>query len=135
MIFLSGRKAANNQKENLVPGGNGRIEGESSEVTESDLFKPTEEKGIYVNDSGFEPVVKINFDEIEDQDGDGLLDSEEAELGTDPTNPDSDGDGLWDNTEVNMGTNPLNPDSDGDGYKDGDELNGGYDPMGPDKIK
>lgn len=35
-----------------------------------------------------------------DTDGDGLLDTEELELGTDPTNPDTDGDGLTDGEEV-----------------------------------
>lgn len=54
-----------------------------------------------------------------DTDGDGLLDSEEAALGTDPNNPDSDGDGVSDGDEVLDGTQPLNPDTDGDGVVDG----------------
>jgi hypothetical protein len=42
-------------------------------------------------------------------DGDGLLDVEEARLGTDPLNWDSDGDGFGDGEEVLvMGTDPLN---------------------------
>ena len=58
-----------------------------------------------------------------DSDGDGLLDSQEAEIGTDPYNPDTDGDGLSDGEEVNLyRTDPLNPDSDWDGLKDGAEV-------------
>lgn len=58
-----------------------------------------------------------------DSDGDGLLDWQEAELGTDPFNPDTDGDGLSDGDEVNLyRTDPLNPDSDFDGLSDGAEV-------------
>jgi len=56
-----------------------------------------------------------------DSDGDGLPDTVENEIGTDPHNKDTDGDGLTDGTEV-LGqnpTNPLNPDTDGDGLCDG----------------
>jgi len=42
-----------------------------------------------------------------DSDGDGLLDSEEKALGTDPKNPDTDGDGRSDGDEVRAGTDPL----------------------------
>ncbi|HIE24607.1 MAG TPA: hypothetical protein EYP74_01260 [Anaerolineales bacterium] len=59
----------------------------------------------------------------EDIDGDGLLNSEEIQLGTDPQNPDTDGDGLGDGDEVkNYSTEPLNTDTDGDGLSDGDEV-------------
>lgn len=58
-----------------------------------------------------------------DSDGDGLLDSEEAEIGTDPFNPDTDGDGLSDGEEVRVHkTDPLNPDTDWDALKDGAEV-------------
>jgi outer membrane protein OmpA-like peptidoglycan-associated protein len=58
-----------------------------------------------------------------DSDGDGLLDTQEAALGTDPFNPDTDGDGLSDGEEVNVHrTDPLNPDTDFDGLKDGAEV-------------
>ncbi|WP_330442769.1 Ig-like domain-containing protein [Flavobacterium sp. C4GT6] len=61
-----------------------------------------------------------------DQDGDGLNNSEEALIGTDPTLPDTDGDGVNDGDEVTGGSNPLDPcspvptggcptDADGDG--------------------
>ncbi len=44
-----------------------------------------------------------------DTDGDGLTDTDEATLGTDPTNPDSDGDTFTDGDEVTQGTDPLDP--------------------------
>lgn len=47
----------------------------------------------------------------EDSDGDGLTDSEENRLGTDPLNPDSDHDGMSDGAEVIAGTNPLSASS------------------------
>lgn len=59
-----------------------------------------------------------------DSDGDGLSDSNEAGIGTNPNNADSDGDGLTDGSEVNTHrTDPLASDSDGDGLVDGDEIN------------
>jgi hypothetical protein len=52
-----------------------------------------------------------------DSDGDGLLDSTETTLGTDPNNADTDGDGVSDGAEVGPNTSaPL--DSDGDGIID-----------------
>jgi outer membrane protein OmpA-like peptidoglycan-associated protein len=58
-----------------------------------------------------------------DSDGDGLLDTEEAQIGTDPFNPDTDGDGLSDGEEVKTyTTDPLNPDTDLDALKDGAEV-------------
>jgi outer membrane protein OmpA-like peptidoglycan-associated protein/opacity protein-like surface antigen len=90
-----------------------------------------------------------------DKDGDGLTDSEETEIGTDPLNPDTDGDGLTDYEEVEQfrtdplkidtdedrltdaeevakKTNPLKPDTDDDGLIDGDEFQRGTDPFNPD---
>lgn len=42
-----------------------------------------------------------------DRDGDGLYDTFEFTMGTDPQNPDSDGDGVSDGEEIKQGTNPL----------------------------
>ena len=58
-----------------------------------------------------------------DSDEDGLYDSQEAVLGTDPNDSDSDDDSLSDYLEVIVFlTDPLQQDGDGDGIKDLDEL-------------
>lgn len=58
-----------------------------------------------------------------DTDGDGLSDSVELSLGTEPMDVDSDADGLSDGQEVMAhGSDPLNVDSDGDGLSDGQEV-------------
>ena len=58
-----------------------------------------------------------------DLDNDGLLNSEEVALGTDPRNPDTDGDGLLDGEEVHTYlTDPLKADTDEDGLTDGQEV-------------
>jgi hypothetical protein len=69
-----------------------------------------------------------------DEDGDGLLDHNEAcGIGTDPCLEDTDGDGVSDFDEVASGCmDPLNPDTDGDTISDGDELNNGTDPCDDD---
>lgn len=46
--------------------------------------------------------------DLQDLDGDGLLD--ESAWGTDPRNPDTDGDGWGDGTEVDAGADPTDPD-------------------------
>ncbi|MBC8371856.1 MAG: formylglycine-generating enzyme family protein [Planctomycetes bacterium] len=62
----------------------------------------------------------------QDTDGDGLDDSIETSIGTDPFDQDTDDDGLSDGEEVNgingIILNPLNPDSDGDSLQDGTEM-------------
>lgn len=60
---------------------------------------------------------------LADDDGDSLSNAREAELGTNPNNPDSDGDGLPDNLEQANECNPLDPDTDDDTLKDGEEIN------------
>lgn len=71
-----------------------------------------------------EQTMTINVIDVdEDNDSDGLMDSKEAELGTDRWNPDTDGDGLKDGEEVDtLKTDPLKADTDGDGLSDGDEV-------------
>jgi hypothetical protein len=70
-----------------------------------------------------------------DTDGDGLDDSREALLGTDPSVTDTDADGLSDREEaVIYMTDPKNPDTDGDGFLDGQEVRGGYNPKGDGKL-
>ncbi len=80
--------------------------------------------------------------EMEDKNGNGIVDPGE----TDPDNPDSDRDGIWDgvedanqNGQVDDGeTDPLLADSDGDGLRDGVEDtngNGTVDPGETDPLK
>ena len=57
-----------------------------------------------------------------DADGDQVIDSAEATLGTDPFDPDTDIDLVSDGLELlHTGTDPLDPDTDGDGTPDGGE--------------
>ncbi|CAN5297928.1 hypothetical protein BH24PSE2_BH24PSE2_13080 [soil metagenome] len=73
---------------------------------------------------------------LDDNDGDGLSNDDEAALGTDPDDPDTDGGGVNDGDEVRNGTDPLDPgddsapaaDSDGDGLSDAQEASLGTDP-------
>ncbi|MGF1648106.1 MAG: Hsp70 family protein [Kineosporiaceae bacterium] len=65
-------------------------------------------------------------------DGDGLSDSTERDLGTDPRRRDTDDDRIRDGRELESGTDPLEPDTDGDGVPDGWELDAGTDPLVPD---
>ncbi|MBI3151356.1 MAG: PD40 domain-containing protein [Chloroflexi bacterium] len=85
------------------------------------------------------PTPTLNLTQIAlppdaDSDGDGLINSEEFKIGTDPLQPDTDSDGLVDGEEaLNFKTDPLVPDTDDDGLKDGDEVNRyGSDPLNPD---
>ncbi|MBI4453477.1 hypothetical protein HY636_02430 [Candidatus Woesearchaeota archaeon] len=58
-----------------------------------------------------------------DTDNDGLADSLEQSLGTNPNNADSDGDGLTDGDEYAVvNSDPLKKDSDEDGLSDGEEV-------------
>jgi hypothetical protein len=78
-----------------------------------------------------------------DSDVDGLTDSREAVVGTDPLDPDTDNDEALDGVEDGggvfidpsmIGTDPLNPDTDGDGFRDGIEVRRGSDPNDPESI-
>ena len=76
-----------------------------------------------------------------DDDNDGLTDSAESALGTDPLDSDTDNDGLTDGEEVNYDpspadtytpgtdTDPLDSDTDHDGFPDGMESAAGHDPL------
>ena len=66
----------------------------------------------------------------DDFDKDGLTNTQEYDLNTDPTNRDSDGDTLADSAEVNAAaaTNPLSSDSDNDGLPDWWEVAQGLNP-------
>lgn len=72
--------------------------------------------GIYLFSSG-NPTASA------DSDNDGIKNSREKELGTDPHDPDTDGDGINDKKELELGTGPVNFDTDSDGLGDGKEVN------------
>ena len=90
-------------------------------------------------------TTEVDFREIGDNDGDGVLNSTEVANDTDPEDPcdynveditltitadvDCDGDGITDNDEIALGTDPKNPDTDGDGINDGQEVNDTTDPL------
>ncbi len=72
------------------------------------------------------------FGSVLDSDGDGLPNSAETAIGTDPTVPDTDGDGVLDGEEYYAYlTHPLDPDTDGDGAGDGLEIEVETDPDDP----
>ena len=72
---------------------------------------------------GFNPYDSTVNDTDADPDHDGLSNSEEYLLGTDPCNPDTDGDGRSDGAENSFGTDACKFDTDGDGLSDGYEDN------------
>lgn len=65
------------------------------------------DKNNYAGNYGCEAVC---IDPELDSDNDGLTDAQEAEIGTDPQNPDTDTDTLLDGEEVARGANPLKAD-------------------------
>lgn len=76
------------------------------------------------------PLLMLTLAACGDTDEDGLSNSREKKLGTDPESWDSDNDGASDLREVDtLTTDPLNPDSDADGYPDGAEDQAGSDPL------
>jgi len=80
-------------------------------------------------------------DPQDDEDGDGLGNATEINIGTHPMDTDSDDDGIPDGQEdadgdnlgnlqeILEGTDPLEADTDGDGMCDGDEFDIGLDPL------
>ncbi len=80
-----------------------------------------------------------------DADADGLTDSEERSLGTDPGDPDTDDDGLTDFEEVEaatpkmlnpaVDTDPVDADTDDDGIADGEERIAGADDVITDPLR
>ncbi|MGA1869869.1 MAG: putative Ig domain-containing protein [bacterium] len=87
------------------------------------------------NDS--ESIIVIVTDDDIDSDGDGLSDSLERTICTDPNDSDTDGDGIPDGVEnvnnngiVDAGeTSPCNSDTDSDGMPDGWEVQYGLEPL------
>lgn len=118
--------------------------GDQSDLFPNDANESVDGDGDGVGDNGDNCSDVANADQADldedglgdacddDVDGDGLLDSDEIGLGTDPLDSDSDDDGLSDGDEAAAGTDPTNADSDGDGIADGDESTGGTDPLSAD---
>jgi hypothetical protein len=115
-----------------------RVPLDALDPQESGTARPGDEAEIYVDGvlATLEPVIigeRGSIQEIhlatEDSDADGLSDTEELALGTNPHNADTDGDGLSDYYEANNGTSPLLYDTDGDGYSDGYEVSADTNPM------
>lgn len=92
------------------------------------------------------PVTAVTF-ATNDSDGDGLTDSVESALGTDPNNPDTDGDGTLDGADAFPldGTEDTDTDGDGtgnnadldddnDGILDTEEIANGTNPLVPDAV-
>jgi len=106
-----------------------------STIIAADTFPPDQVFDVVGNLSNKDLAFTL-LDAPADSDGDGLTDAEEADIGTDPLNPDTDGDGLLDGEEVNNQDyllDPLNPDTDGDGWDDFEEvINQGTDPTNVD---
>ena len=99
---------------------NGEQDDGETDPTNADTDGGSVDDGTEVLDHGTDPLYGGD-DRGGDPDGDGLTNDEEADLGTDPLNPDTDADGLDDGTEA-LGenpTDPLDPDSDGDRLCDG----------------
>lgn len=82
---------------------------------------------------GTDPNDNTSVPDFTDSDGDGLIDTYEQTIGTDPTNVDSDFDGMSDGWEVNNQLNPLVNDAaldtDLDGYSNLVEYEGSSDPQ------
>ena len=79
------------------------------------------------HDGLFDPATETDpnngVDDLPDADGDGLPDSKEIQVGTDPMDRDTDDDGLSDLTEfMNHHLDATSQDSDGDGVQDGTEV-------------
>lgn len=118
--------------------------------------------GIHPTGAGYQSIARIWCEALNlqmglwclDDDRDGLLNSTEASLGTNPALADTDGDGLVDGNggivpvasvpgavdfdgdgfvdgEQALGTDPLRVDSDGDRLNDGLEVANGADPLDP----
>lgn len=84
--------------------------------------------GIGTNAIKIAPVLS----DTRDDDNDGLTNSLERELGSNPENPDTNGDGILDGSAYNLGISLLNMDMDGDGLSNTFEVIRGTNPFSND---
>jgi hypothetical protein len=103
--------------------------GGGSSTSSSFLLQSNIASGVIGSSTSTGYALSAGYPLTLDSDGDGLSDSVEAALGTDPYDPDTDSDGLTDYDEVNadgnptdykpgIDTDPNNADTDGDGIPD-----------------
>lgn len=107
--------------------GDGLTDKQEVEMGTNPLSRDTDGDGVPDNIDPF-PLDKLENKDTDgdgignatdtDDDNDGLSDSQEMAIGTDPLKADTDGDGLTDKQEVSLKTNPLSRDTDGDGVPD-----------------
>lgn len=103
------------------------LEGVDMDVVQAQIQQELTEQLAKEPDSIVKPSENPSLEQ--DFDGDGLSNSEEADLGTDPFDADSDDDGLIDGKEKEAGTNPLKSDTDEDGILDGWEVQFSLNPL------
>lgn len=87
---------------------------------------------MYLNTDPLNPDSDSNGinDNMEDIDGDGLINIDEQEYNTDPFSDDTDSDGISDYNEIFVyNTNPLLEDTDSDGISDYSEIKMGLNPL------
>ena len=98
-------------------GGKFSLLGNQIRIAQSLDFETQSSHTIRIGASGTEGQVERDFTITvldvtdEDDDGDGLSQARELELGTNPRLADTDGDGFSDGVEVNAGSNPLDAQS------------------------
>lgn len=94
----------------------------------------TETAVAQATNEAFGTAAAMTATALGDTDSDGLADTVELSVGTDPRSPDTDADGLTDGEEFNTyATDPLNRDTDSDLLLDGAEVNQySTDPLDPD---
>ncbi len=123
----------------LGKGFNGGNDDGAENDSDGDTFTDIREQqfGTDPADANSYPPIRVTTDLSQrligsDDDADGLPNSDEASLGTDPRAIDSDNDGVPDGAEIRSGTDPLKSgsipvDSDGDGLSDQFERSRGLD--------